>query len=57
MCIRDSGNPAPDFYREVRPGTNLYTDSVVALDVKTGRLLWYKQFVANDMQICFQAMR
>ena len=43
------GNPAPDFYREVRPGTNLYTDSVVALDVKTGRLLWYKQFVANDM--------
>jgi alcohol dehydrogenase (cytochrome c) len=43
------GNPAPDFYREVRPGTNLYTDSVVALDVKSGRLLWYKQFVANDM--------
>jgi alcohol dehydrogenase (cytochrome c) len=43
------GNPAPDFYREVRPGTNLYTDAVVALDVKTGKLLWYKQFVANDM--------
>jgi alcohol dehydrogenase (cytochrome c) len=43
------GNPAPDFYREVRPGTNLYTDSVVALDVKTGTLLWYKQFVAHDM--------
>jgi alcohol dehydrogenase (cytochrome c) len=43
------GNPAPDFYREVRPGSNLYTDSVVALDVKTGKLLWYKQFRANDM--------
>jgi alcohol dehydrogenase (cytochrome c) len=43
------GNPAPDFYREVRPGTNLYTDSVVALDVKSGKLLWYRQFVANDM--------
>src|SRR5215467_4153189 len=43
------GNPAPDFYREVRPGTNLYTDAVVALDLKTGRLLWYKQFVASDM--------
>src|SRR6266446_4391007 len=43
------GNPAPDFYREVRPGTNLYTDAVVAVDVKTGKLLWYKQFVANDM--------
>jgi len=43
------GNPAPDFYREVRPGANLYTDAVVALDVKTGKLLWYRQFVANDM--------
>jgi alcohol dehydrogenase (cytochrome c) len=43
------GNPAPDFYREVRPGSNLYTDAVVALDVKTGKLLWYRQFVANDM--------
>ena len=43
------GNPAPDFYREVRPGSNLYTDSVVALEVKTGKLLWYKQFRANDM--------
>lgn len=43
------GNPAPDFYRAVRPGSNLYTDSVVALDVKTGKLLWYKQFRANDM--------
>ena len=43
------GNPSPDFYREVRPGTNLYTDSVVALDVKTGKLGWYQQFVANDM--------
>lgn len=42
------GNPAPDFNRDVRPGDNLYTDSVVALDVKTGRLLWYKQFQAND---------
>lgn len=43
------GNPAPDFYREVRPGANLYTDAVVALDVKTGKLLWYHQFRANDM--------
>ena len=43
------GNPAPDFYREVRPGTDLYTDLVVALDVKTGKLLWYDKFVAIDM--------
>jgi alcohol dehydrogenase (cytochrome c) len=42
------GNPSPDFYPDVRPGTNLYTNSVVALDVKAGKLLWYKQFGPND---------
>jgi alcohol dehydrogenase (cytochrome c) len=42
------GNPSPDFYPDVRPGTNLYTNSAVALDVKTGKLLWYKQFDPND---------
>ena len=29
------GNPAPDFYGEIRPGANLYTNSLVALDAKT----------------------
>jgi alcohol dehydrogenase (cytochrome c) len=42
------GNPSPDFYPDVRPGSNLYTNSAVALDVKTGKLLWYKQFDPND---------
>src|ERR1700674_1933781 len=42
------GNPAPDFYPDVRPGTNLYTNSAGALEVKTGKLLWYKQFGPND---------
>jgi alcohol dehydrogenase (cytochrome c) len=41
-------NPAPDFYPAARPGTNLYSCSVVALDIRTGKLLWYKQFVPND---------
>src|SRR4029077_12450785 len=40
---------APVFSVGVPPANNLYTDSVVALDVKTGKLLWYRQFVANDM--------
>ena len=43
------GNPAPDFYGEIRPGANLYTNSLVALDVKTGKLLWYKQFIPHDV--------
>lgn len=42
------GNPAPDFAPDYRPGANLFTDSVVALDAATGRLSWYHQFVAND---------
>jgi alcohol dehydrogenase (cytochrome c) len=42
------GNPAPDFYGAVRPGDDLYTNSLVALDIKTGKLLWYRQFVSHD---------
>lgn len=41
-------NPAPDWNPAARPGDNLYTGSVVALDAKTGKLAWYKQFVVND---------
>jgi alcohol dehydrogenase (cytochrome c) len=42
------GNPAPDFFGAVRPGDDLYTNSLVALDVHTGKLLWYRQFVSHD---------
>ena len=43
------GNPAPDFYGELRPGANLYTNSLVALDAKTGKILWYRQFIPHDV--------
>jgi alcohol dehydrogenase (cytochrome c) len=42
------GNPAPDFFGAVRPGDDLYTNSLVALDIRTGKLLWYRQFVSHD---------
>lgn len=42
------GNPAPDFYGAARPGDNLYTNSIVALDVRTGKLLWHRQTVPHD---------
>ncbi|WP_176256828.1 outer membrane protein assembly factor BamB family protein [Derxia lacustris] len=42
------GNPAPDFYRDARVGANLYTNSAVALDIDTGKLLWYRQFGPAD---------
>ena len=31
-----------------RPGDNLYTDCVLALDPKTGKIKWYYQFTPND---------
>ncbi|HUO13420.1 MAG TPA: PQQ-binding-like beta-propeller repeat protein [Verrucomicrobiae bacterium] len=41
-------NPAPDLPANLRPGDNRYSDSVVVLDVHTGKLLWYRQMVRND---------
>lgn len=42
------GNPGPDWNPAQRPGDNLYSDSVVALDADTGELRWYFQFTPND---------
>lgn len=42
------GNPAPDFNGDVRLGDNLYTDSVIALDMETGALRWHFQFTPHD---------
>jgi alcohol dehydrogenase (cytochrome c) len=44
------GNPAPDFYDKNRPGTNLYTSSVVALAARTGKLAWYFQATPHDQR-------
>ena len=42
------GNPSPDWNPDVRPGDNLYTDSVIALDPDTGKLKWHFQFTPHD---------
>jgi alcohol dehydrogenase (cytochrome c) len=42
------GNPGPDWNPAQRPGDNLYSDSVVALDADTGQLKWHFQFTPND---------
>ncbi len=43
------GNPSPDLYGDDRLGASLYTDSIVALDPRTGRLKWYFQFTPHDV--------
>jgi alcohol dehydrogenase (cytochrome c) len=42
------GNPGPDWNGDTRPGDNLYSDCVVALDPDTGKLKWYYQFSPHD---------
>jgi alcohol dehydrogenase (cytochrome c) len=43
------GNPGPDLIGDDRLGDNLYTDSVVALDPKSGALKWHFQFTPHDV--------
>ena len=43
------GNPAPDFNGEVRPGDNLYTNAVLALDPDNGELKWHYQWTPHGV--------
>jgi alcohol dehydrogenase (cytochrome c) len=43
------GNPSPDLDGNVRPGDNLYTESVVAIDARTGEYKWHYQEVPHDV--------
>ncbi|MCJ2071031.1 PQQ-binding-like beta-propeller repeat protein [Methylobacterium sp. J-030] len=48
LIFLGTGNPAPQNFGLSRPGDNLYTMCLVALDVKTGTLRWYYQQVPHD---------
>src|SRR3954466_679513 len=48
LYIVGTGNPFPIYDPQFRPGDNLYTNSVIALDVETGKLAWYFQYTPND---------
>jgi PQQ-dependent dehydrogenase (methanol/ethanol family) len=43
------GNPCPDYNGDERKGDNLYTDTVIALDPKTGTRKWHYQFTPHDL--------
>jgi len=43
------GNPSPDLYGAIRPGDNLYTDSIVAVDLDSGKYKAHFQYVAHDV--------
>jgi PQQ-dependent dehydrogenase (methanol/ethanol family) len=43
------GNPSPDLDGSIRPGDNLYTDSLVSLDLETGKYVCHFQYIAHDV--------
>jgi len=49
LVIFSTGNPNPDLDGTHRKGDNLYSDSIVALDVHSGQLKWYYQEVKHDV--------
>lgn len=49
LIYQGTGNPAPDFDGAVRPGDNLYTDCVIAVDADTGEIRWHYQFTPHDL--------
>jgi alcohol dehydrogenase (cytochrome c) len=44
------GNPWPDIDKAYRPGSNLFTDSIVVLDARTGELKWWYQATHEDWE-------
>jgi PQQ-dependent dehydrogenase (methanol/ethanol family) len=43
------GNPSPDLDGSLRPGDNLYTDSLVSVDLETGNYICHFQYIAHDV--------
>jgi PQQ-dependent dehydrogenase (methanol/ethanol family) len=49
LVIFATGNPNPDYQGDTRPGDNAYTNSIVAVHAKTGKLAWWYQEVPHDL--------
>jgi alcohol dehydrogenase (cytochrome c) len=49
LLILSTGNPNPDYQGETRLGDNAYTNSILALNARTGKLAWWYQEVPHDL--------
>jgi alcohol dehydrogenase (cytochrome c) len=49
LVYLETGNAVPQWGGELRPGDNLYNNSVVALDLKTGAMRWHYQAIHHDI--------
>jgi PQQ-dependent dehydrogenase (methanol/ethanol family) len=49
MIFATAGNPSPDLDGSLRPGDNRWSDSMLALDGETGKIVWAYQYVPHDV--------
>jgi PQQ-dependent dehydrogenase (methanol/ethanol family) len=49
LVLFATGNPNPDYWGENRKGDNAYTDSIVAIHARDGKLAWWHQIVPHDL--------
>jgi quinoprotein glucose dehydrogenase len=49
LVFLPTSSPSPDYYGGLRPGNNDYANSVVALNAKTGKMVWHFQTVHHDL--------
>ncbi len=49
MLFVPTGSAAPDFYGGRRLGSNLYANCLLAMDARTGKLIWHYQFIHHDL--------
>ena len=49
LVYLETGNAVPQWGGELRPGNNLFNNSVVALELKTGKIRWYQQLIHHDI--------
>jgi quinoprotein glucose dehydrogenase len=49
LVLVPTGSASPDFYGGTRLGSNRFADSLLALDARTGRLVWHQQLVHHDL--------
>jgi quinoprotein glucose dehydrogenase len=49
LLFAPTASPSPNFYGALRPGDNRYANSVLAIRVSTGELVWHQQLVHHDV--------
>jgi quinoprotein glucose dehydrogenase len=49
LVLVPTGSASPDFYGGTRLGSNRFADSLLALDARTGKLVWHQQLVHHDL--------